>query len=217
MKPMQSVPPQEPFWKDEPDAPAQLPPHYGVLRFSVILFQKAVTLMIIGATFLAFYVFSHILAWAWLVLMLSLYAWASYAGRRKRLSQRNIPEIQARARLQAGASLIGSAIHVAGHPLLEREQPVVLALAPDGLKLFSYADAHPIDIISLDQLAAVQTVVYDDERVPHVDVIDSAAQALQLTVKYPQREFTCLFRRMRKVRPIDWYHELMKAQWQGKH
>lgn len=110
--------------------------------------------------------------------------------------------------------MIGSAIHVAGHPLLQREQPVVLALASDGLKIYSYDDPNPINTASLNQLVAFHTVVYDDERTPHIDAVDSAAQALQVTFKYQDREFTCLFRRMRKVRPIDWYHEFQKAQWQ---
>ncbi len=51
-----------------------------------------------------------------------------------------------------------------------------------------------------------------DERIPHTDVINSTAQALQFTYKVNDREYTCLFRRMRKVHPIDWYHELQKAR-----
>jgi hypothetical protein len=53
---------------------------------------------------------------------------------------------------------------------------------------------------------------YDDERVPHIDVIDSAAQALQVTVAANGKEYTCLFRRLRKVRAIDWYHAIQKAK-----
>jgi hypothetical protein len=113
--------------------------------------------------------------------------------------------------------VIGSAIHVAGHPLLGREQPVVLALTSDGLKIFRYDDPVPVDILSLDQLTAIHAVVYDEDRIPHIDTVDSTAQALQITFKSRDKEFTCLFRRMLKVRPIDWYHEIQKARSQPIH
>ena len=212
---MQTNPSSEPFWQDGPDLPGQLPSYPRGLTHLLVIYRIAGLIVLVGGTFLLFYYFSHILAWAWLVLMVGLYAKIIYQLGQKKQAIRRIPEIQARARLQEGASVIGSAIHVAGHPTLAREQPVVLALASEGLKLFSYTDAHPLDVISLHQLTAVQTVVYDDERVPHIDVVDNAAQALQLTVKSRQGEYICLFRRMRKVRPIDWYHELKKAQWQA--
>ena len=122
--------------------------------------------------------------------------------------------MQENAQRQAGATVMGSAIHVAGHPLLNREQEVVLALTPEGLKIFSYEDGHPLDILSVDHIAELHTVTYDDERIPHIDVINSTAQALQFTYKADGKEYTCLFRRMRKVRPIDWYHELQKARFE---
>ncbi len=125
---------------------------------------------------------------------------------------KTIPVIQEKARQQSGASVIGSAVHVAGHPLLNRDQEVVLALTPEGLKIFSYEDVHPIDILSVNHIEDLHTVTYDDERIPHTDVINSTAQALQFTYKVNDREYTCLFRRMRKVHPIDWYHELQKAR-----
>ncbi len=89
----------------------------------------------------------------------------------------------------------------------------MLALTSDSLKLYSYEDENPIVTISFDQLVALHTVTYDDERTPHLDAIDNNAQALQVTLKYQQHEYTCLFRRMLKVRPVDWYHELQKARW----
>jgi hypothetical protein len=46
--------------------------------------------------------------------------------------------------------------------------------------------------------------------------IDSDAQALQITLKHQGREFACLFRRMGKARPVDWYHAIQKAIWQAE-
>ena len=37
-------------------------------------------------------------------------------------------------------------------------------------------------------------MVYYDERVPHVEVVNSTAQALQLTFHYRDQEIACLFR-----------------------
>ena len=120
-------------------------------------------------------------------------------------------EIQQRARERTGASTIGSAVHVAGHPLLSRDQPVVIALRDDQLSFFDYQGPNPIDTLPLRNLQTIHTVVYDEERVPHVEVIDSAAQALQLTFVWREQTCTCLFRQMRKVRPIDWYHAIQQA------
>jgi hypothetical protein len=80
------------------------------------------------------------------------------------------------------------------------------------LKIYPYNDDHPIDILSPEHMKNIYTVTYDDERIPHTDVINSAAQALQFSYEDGNREYTCLFRRMRNVRPIDWYHELQKAR-----
>ena len=70
----------------------------------------------------------------------------------------------------------------------------------------------PIDRISIQDIKALKTVVYDDDRIPHTEVIDSAAQALQLEFIWMSKECTCLFRRMRKVRPIDWYHSIQQRR-----
>jgi hypothetical protein len=163
---------------------------------------------------LLLYLLAPILRWIWLIAIALMFGLIIYLGNRKKLSLLQITEIQQKAREQSGASVIGSAIHVAGHPLLEREQPVVLALTSDSLKIFGYDDQVPIDNILLNQMVALHTVVYDDERIPRIDIVDSTAQALQVTFKLQGKEFTCLFRRMLKVRPIDWYHEIQKARWQ---
>jgi hypothetical protein len=217
-KMMSSGPEKRPFWEDGPEIQYRPPPSKNVLPKGIlillIVYRILIAFFFIAANFLLFYILTPILAWAWLLIIILLVGLVIYLRKRKKRSDFNIAEIQQRARERSGASVIGSAIHVAGHPLLEREQPVVLALTPDSLKIFRYDDQVPIDIISLNQLAAFHTVVYDDDRTPHIDVVDTTAQALQVTLKFQDKEFTCLFRRMRKVRPIDWYHEIQKARWQ---
>ena len=108
--------------------------------------------------------------------------------------------------------MIGSAIHVAGHPELDREQNVVLALTSPTLTIFSYDSDKPITVIPIQQIQSIQTVTYDDERIPHIEVVDSTAQAIQLILKFNDQEIPCLFRRMKKVRPIDWYHAIQKER-----
>ncbi|MDH5507294.1 MAG: hypothetical protein OEZ02_08745 [Anaerolineae bacterium] len=110
------------------------------------------------------------------------------------------------------ATHIGSAIHVAGHPMLARDQPVVLALKHDTLSVHSYESSSPIASLDLGHLDTVHTVVYDDQRVPHLGVIDSAAQALQLTFDLDGQPCTCLFRSMKDLRPIDWYHAIQQTR-----
>jgi hypothetical protein len=103
-------------------------------------------------------------------------------------------------------------VHVAGHPQLEREQNVLLALTFPNLSVYSYETDQALVIMPLEQIVSIQTVVYDEDRIPHVDVVDSTAQALQLILKYNEQEVACLFRRMKKVRPIDWYHAIQRAR-----
>ena len=110
---------------------------------------------------------------------------------------------------------MGSAIHVAGNPKLERDQGIVLALTADSLDFYTFDRDTPLDNIPLKQIMSVSTVVYDDERTPHLDTVDSTAQALQLSVKYGDNTYNCLIRSMRKVRPVDWYHAIQKQRIQA--
>ncbi|MDH5507295.1 MAG: hypothetical protein OEZ02_08750 [Anaerolineae bacterium] len=127
-------------------------------------------------------------------------------------SKTSAPKIQALARQNTGATHMGSAVHVAGHPMLARDQPVVLALKHSTLSIHSYESSSPIASLDLGHLDTVHTVVYDDQRVPHLAVIDSAAQALQLTFDLDGRPCTCLFRSMKDLRPIDWYHAIQQTR-----
>lgn len=96
--------------------------------------------------------------------------------------------------------------------LVERDQPVVLALTNGRLAIYDYASQTPIDTLLLTQLLSALTVVYDDNRVPHVEVMDSAALALQLTFSHNSQTWICLFRHMQNVRLVDWYHALQQVR-----
>jgi hypothetical protein len=69
-----------------------------------------------------------------------------------------------------------------------------------------------LDAIPIQDIDSVKTVVYDDDRTPHDNVIDPAAQALVITFIRDGLLCSSLFRRMLKTRPIDWYHALEKAR-----
>ena len=107
---------------------------------------------------------------------------------------------------------MGSAIHVAGHPSLERDQPIVLAITDDSLDFYSFDSSTALVKLGIDDIDAVKTVVYDDERVPHTEVVDSAAQALQIEFNWKGQVCTVLLRAMKQIRPIDWYHAIQQAR-----
>ena len=120
--------------------------------------------------------------------------------------------IQLLAKDMTGANLLGSAIHTAGHPLLQANQPIVLALKGYELSIYGYDHSTPIDTIPVKALQAVDLVIFDDNRMPHIGVIDNAAQALQITFPWRTSSCTCSFRRMYKVRAIEWYQAIQKAR-----
>jgi hypothetical protein len=183
----------------------------GFLKLYVILII-VLWLFVPGIILTAIYVPLGLCWILFFILMLSL---SYYQIRRRRSLTTRVNQIQEEARLHTQASCIGSAVHVAGHPLLSRNQPVVLALKGDLLSIFSYDSPSPIDNLPVRQFQAICTVVYDDERVPHLEAIDSTAQALQITFSRAGENWTCLFRSMRKVRPIDWYHAIQQARFKG--
>lgn len=121
-------------------------------------------------------------------------------------------EIQQLAQEKTGASTIGSAIHTAGHPLLEINQPIVLALTSDNLSIYSYASGVPLDTILLKDIQTVDLVMYDDDGIPHAGVIDSTAQSLQVRFMLRGQACTCLFRRMYKVKAVGWYQAIEAAR-----
>ena len=203
----------QPFWKDEPELQSVKLPKSFMSFFKIY----NVILLIFFATFPAYFLalVSKYLGVAWLGLMILAYALLFYQMRHRKSAVNNIDEIQKHAKVIIGALQIDSAIHVAGHPLLQREQPIVLALVNDSLNIYAYEDSIPLDTISLKNVQGVYTVTYDDDRVPHIDAIDSAAQALQITFLWHEQSCTCLFRRMRKTKSIDWYHAIQQVRLQS--
>jgi hypothetical protein len=205
---------EENFWIDDPSI-SGIPS--SSLQRSFSLFGKLTVIYLvlfsIGIPIALFATLSPTLAWIWVIIVsltLSLYVSRS---RKLGITRKNALLIQSKARDLTGASTINSAIHVAGHPFLDRDQPIVLALVDNRLEIFGYESSRSIDSINLADIISLNTVVYDDERVPHIEVIDSAAQALQFTFSKNGKPITCLFRQMGQVRPIDWYHDIEKARY----
>ena len=105
-----------------------------------------------------------------------------FLRRRRQAKLKEINQVQTYAHELTQADIIGSAIHVAGHPLFEREEPIVLALKQQHLSIHNYQNRNPIAVIKINDIKAVSTVVYDEDRIPHIDVIDNTAQALQVVI-----------------------------------
>lgn len=217
-------PSQQPFWMDDPNpysarsSATTRTPASSALRqildkvsrfFNVIIMLAfVVALAVVIISYPDFAPLGLIM----IGLILFSLAVSVFQTRRMGVSATNAVEIQDQAQQQTGASHIGSAVHVAGHPLLERDQEVVLALQDDLLYLYAYASSQSIDAFPVSDIQTIHTVVYDEDRIPHVEVIDITAQALQFEIHWRGQTCTCLFRRMRKVRPIDWYHALQQAR-----
>jgi hypothetical protein len=201
----------QPFWKDVPDFSSKaLPRSIGWIVRLYTTGLSIFVLLIIAVSISS----QPILMWMWIAFAVLIVGRSFYLQFRNKKSIRGTEEIQNIARERLGATHVGSALHVAGHPLLTRDQPVVLALVGEGLSLHSYDSPVPLDVIPIRDIQSVQAVSYDDDRVPHTDVIDSAAQAIQLTFQWRGQTCTCLFRRMKKMRPIDWYQALQQARFQ---
>ncbi len=207
---------EQPFWVDGPEIRSRIQHRQqnywtvvGYINFAVNTFilLGVITYFVykLGGSILAsiYFIFIAIAMIAGLILRRKIW-----------VEQQDITDIQERARERTGASVMGSAVHVAGHPILQREQPVVLALVGDQLQFYAYENPIPLDNLSLKDIESLHTVVYDEDRIPHLDVIDSTAQALQITCLWHSKPCAFLFRRMRGVRPIDWFHALQQANLQ---
>lgn len=202
----------QPFWKDEPETFSlrfsQTPkPYFGY--FSIVI--RVIVLVVVAALLYK----SPAMMMAWLLIFGLPLGLRFIMLRKAKNNLQSTDDIQRLASEKISASHIGSAIHVAGHPLLQREQSIVLALVDDNLNIYTYENSTPIDTISLKNIQGVYTVAYDDDRVPHIDAIDSVAQALQITFLWNEQPCTCLFRRMRKTKPIDWYHAIQQVRLQS--
>jgi hypothetical protein len=203
----------EPFWIDEPvgSGYSQL----ETTRSLAFLWKFAQWIIIVAvglAPIMLMNLISPVLAWIFIGFYALMIVISVVRLRRTKRLSVEASQIRQRARERTGASHIGSAVHVAGHPRLGRDQNVVLALTGSALSFYNYESAAPLDVLPLERLQSLHTVVYDDERVPHIEVIDSAAQALQLTFLWGEGTCSCLFRSMREFRPIDWYHAIQGAR-----
>jgi hypothetical protein len=203
------------FWKDDLENSIIYKPTFlrilgWYAKYVIVVVQLVV--LVIPAVIFAY--LSPILLYVWFAMVGLIYVSWFFRRRQKQQSIQDINETQKIAREKIGATHLGSALHVAGHPLLQREQPIVLALVGDQLNIYGYETSTPLDTILLKVIQSIHTVAYDDDRVPHIDVIDNAAQALQITFSWREQSCTCLFRRMRKVRPIDWYHAIQQKRLQ---
>jgi len=200
------------FWIDDPD-PYKFPRKNknGVLSQALRLFQLTVFIAV-----LAIFIFAALrfpLLWFFAIFQLgfviiNIFPWRRLAANRASQAE----AVQLAAREKTGASLIGSAIHTAGHPLLQVNQPIVLALIDSELRFYSYTNPIPLDALNTKDLLSVDTIIYDDDRIPHIGIADNTAQALQLSFLRNGMTCTCLFRRMYKVRPIEWYQAIQSAR-----
>ncbi len=205
---------RQPFWVDD------LNPYrsVGTTQSKIIGFTAILLSIyrIIGYLFflLLFIVlaFQFPIFWIFVLLEIAVVGAIIYFARLGRSRAEKIVVIQRLAKEVTGASYIGSAIHTAGHPLLQVNQPVVLALKDSELSIYGYDNSTPIDTLSVNDLKAVNPVVFDDDYIPHIGVIDNTAQALQISFQRQNIDCICSFRRMYKVRPIEWYHAIQKAR-----
>ncbi len=205
---------ERPFWLDDPNP--YLPSSAGsgwwsspYSRFGTLVIFAWQILLILSVVGLMWHY-----PWLWLVAAYLVFTVLLTFAMRLRQKQTLVSaaEIQQLAKERTGASTIGSAIHTAGHPLLQPNQPVVLALKENSLSIYSYQSAEPLDTILLADFQAIELVTYDDDGVPHVGVVDSTAQALQVEFRLRGQVCKCLFRRMYKVRAVGWYQAIQAAR-----
>jgi hypothetical protein len=193
--------------------PASSSPRINLFGRVVLIFTLFVQIILIAGVILSlWFMVSPYLAIAIVLYILALFAFGFYRRRQNKMKAEHIAAVQKQALEMTGAELLGSAVHVAGHARLERNQPVVIALTQRELNIYPYDKAEPLDVLLLKEIETIQTVVYDEDRIPHVDVIDPTAQALQITFHREGQTWKCLFNRMRIHRPIDWYQAIQKAK-----
>jgi hypothetical protein len=203
---------KQPFWIDDPYPYSSARKNKnGFLSQALRLFQLAVYVAILIICIFAAIRFPPLWFLAIFQLgfvIIKIFPWQRYANNRISRAE----TVQQAAREKTGASLIGSAIHTAGHPLLQVNQPIVLALIDSELRFYSYTNPIPLDTLDTKDLLSIDTIIYDDDRIPHIGIVDNTAQALQLSFLRNGIKCTCLFRRMYKVRPIEWYQAIQATR-----
>jgi hypothetical protein len=215
-------PPQrEPFWMDDPNpysrAGSNAMPKGNPLWLLSRMFQVyAILVLVFLPSIFILMAIKFPLLWIFVALEVLFIARWFFLRRASKRHQAKVLRIQQLAREKTGAGCIGSALHTAGHPLLQVNQPVVLALNDSALSIYTYDNSTPVDTVLLQEIRAVDPVVFDDDYIPHVGIIDNTAQALQISIQRKNVEWICSFRRMYKVRSIEWYHAIQKARFAEK-
>lgn len=207
--------PAEPFWMDEPNPYSDSISNskgspYGWLVKSFLIWFYIISYIIFPL--IVFVQFKSPFSWIFVGFYVVLFSAALILPRFRETRQSKALRIQQLAKERTGADFIGSAIHTAGHPLLKADQPLVLALKDTEICIYSYDSPTPIDTIPVKTIQTVDLVVFDDNHVPHVGVIDNTAQSLQFSFQRNNITYTCSFRRFYKVRAVDWYHAIQTAR-----
>lgn len=150
----------------------------------------------------------------WLVILLLVVRVAVMAATIVGIDRRaaRIERVQAQALATTGAERLGTAIHTAGHPQLEANQPVVLALKGDVVTVYGYESARPLTSFSGREIHAITPLALDDDGVFRPAPVANVTQALELKLAWKETECTCVFRKMLKVRALEWYQLLSRAQ-----
>lgn len=160
-------PGNRPFWKDDIENTIAVKPF--TFRMSGWYAKLMVVVVQLSAFLIPAVIFallSPLLMYVWLIVVILIYVNWFFHQRKKRQAAQDIENTQKKAYTLIGTTHLGSAIHVAGHPLLQKEQPIVLALVDDQLNIYGFETSTPLDTIYLKSIQATNTVVYDDERVP---------------------------------------------------
>ena len=125
---------------------------------------SAYRLIFYGSTLVLLVVLALLNPWLWtgVAIWVGILVLILLAVRRGARLRKRIMEVQQRAKLQTGALQIGSTLHTAGHPLLQVDEPVVLALKPGDLSIHNYASPIPIDTILI-----LSNVIVFGERLPN--------------------------------------------------
>lgn len=204
----------EPFWMDEPNPYADSYPNpkgmpFGwLVKFYMVCFYITSYLIFF---LIGFVLFKSPFSWIFAGFFVVLFSAAVLLPRFRETRQSKALRIQQMAKERTGAEILGSAVHTAGHPLLKPDQPVVLALKDSELSIYGYDSPIPIDTILVKTLQSVDLVVFDENNVPHVGVIDNKAQSLQFSFQRNNIGSLCSFRRFYKVRAVDWYQAIQTA------
>jgi hypothetical protein len=208
----------EPFWIDEPNPYSR--PSANAAKGGFQLVSRMFTFYGFISRFLIFILIVYLaikfpVFWFLVLFEAVILSMRIFVPRIKETQQAKVTRIQLLAKEKTGADYLGSAIHTAGHPLLQVNQPVVLALKGSEFSIYSYESSRPIDTFSVHELVTVNPVVFDDDYLPHVGMIDNTAQALQISFQRQDNTYTCSFRRMYKVRAIEWYQAIQKARFKS--